>query len=143
MVTVGTVRVLNFEQALHRALLHRVWRSSASLGPTEYSHADMLGVPCKPVNFGKEKSLDSPNRCAQIDGDRASTPYPTSPHIYECILLKQIYIQVTDNVQRAVGVVPGDFQLHAAKPHQDVHIYTSVHYRTTHIYTPNHVNIRV
>ena len=92
-------------------------RNEGSTGPnkladsrsTEYAHADVLGVPCKPVNLGKGKSLGSPNRCAQIDRDRAGAPYPASPHIYECILLKHVYIRVVDTVHRAVGVVPGAF----------------------------------
>ena len=47
--------------------------SSASLGLTDYSQVDMLGVRYKSVSVGAEKSPVSPNWRAEIDRDRSVT----------------------------------------------------------------------
>ena len=48
--------------------------SSASLGFTVSSKADMLGVRYNSVNFGEKKSPGSPHRSAQTDWASASSP---------------------------------------------------------------------
>jgi len=48
--------------------------SSASVGLTDSSQVDMLGLQYKSVNFGAEASPGAPKWGAQTDCDRARTP---------------------------------------------------------------------
>jgi hypothetical protein len=63
----STARVFFFSSLLLSAPLHLALPSLASVGLTDYSQVDMLGLRTTPANFGAEKCPDSPKWCAQID----------------------------------------------------------------------------